>query len=534
MDDDEVDLQRTSGSIGRDGSARRGARNSIVIMVCTLLSRLLGIVKARAISGVFGATGIADVINFTFNIPNNFRKLFAEGALTSAYIPVFSAKLEDGAGQLEESERLLSALVTFQLLLFIPLAVVSWMFGPQIIGFLSDFSDPAQIRLSAGLLIWFMVFLATISVAAVFNGLLQCHGSFFTAAASPLLFSISVIVSVLYASRYLGAYSMALGTVVGGLLQASAAYVRLRRFGYRLRPVFNFRFPAFRSVMEGWWPVMLTSLVSVLSQQFAFYFASRLPQGSVTAFNNAIIFWQTPYGIFFTAISAVFFPMMSRNFHRGDRGALADSLRRGLEYLATFMIPSAVVLIALRTEAVASILQTGRFSVSDTLLTAEVLFWYLLGMLFVSWYGFLQRYCYSTGTYRSTLTVSVVVATIDVLLTWTMVSAGVGVRALAIANSISYFVGFVILYAMTVSRLHEFSNRRMLYTMLKICVANIPLAAACRWYVELGFDWWVSGSTFGNLLRLSGLLLGAVAIVFVSYSLLRVEFLSVLKRRRHE
>lgn len=511
-----------------------GARSSVTIMVCTLLSRLLGIVKARAISSVFGASGTADVINFTFNIPNSFRKLFAEGALTSAYIPVFAGKIEDDPEKLTESRRLMAVLIGFQLLLFLPLVVVTWFCAPQIVSFLSDFSDPSQIRLSAGLLGWFMIFLATISVGSIFNGMLQCHGSFFTAAAAPLLFSFFVIFSVLYTSRYIGAYSMALGTVVGGVLQSGCSYLRLRKYGYRLKVSFDFKSPAFKKVMEGWWPVTITALVAVVSQQVAFYFASSLPEGSITAFNNAIIFWQTPYGIFFTAISTVFFPLMSRYYHKGDLVALSDSIGRGLQYLATFLIPSAILLIALRTESVSTLLQTGRFTVADTLLTSDILLWYLLGMLFVAWYGYLQRYCYSTGRYVSTLSVSIVVAVIDIALTWFLIEKGFGIIALPIANSISYVVGFIILYVMAVSPLREFSHLKLSLSVGKILLANLPLAVACLGYRSLGLSWWQNGSTLMNLLRLAGLFIVAMAIVLVSYLVCKVEFLSMLFRRHKD
>lgn len=520
--------QDSTKNVEKTGS---GARNSVTIMVCTLLSRLLGIVKARAISSVFGASGTADVINFTFNIPNSFRKLFAEGALTSAYIPVFAASIDDDPKQLTESRRLMSTLIGFQLLLFIPLVVVTWFSAPQIISFLSDFSDPSQIALSAGLLGWFMIFLATISIGSVFNGMLQCHGSFFTAAAAPLLFSLSVIFSVLYASRYIGAYSMALGTVVGGVLQAGCAYLRLRKYGYRLRVSFNFKSESFKRVLHGWWPVTITSLVAVIGQQVAFYFASSLPAGNITAFNNAIIFWQTPYGIFFTAISTVFFPLMSRYYHKGDRVALADSICRGLQYLATFLIPSAILLIILRAESVASVLQTGRFTVADTMLTADVLLWYLLGMLFVAWYGYLQRYCYSIGRYASTLTISIIVTIIDIAVTWILIAKGVGIIALPIANSFSYIVGFIILYIMAVVPLREFSHIKLVRSFCRILVANVPLALVGGIYHSLGLTWWQTGSTFINLLKLAGLFIIAMLVVLVSYVVCKVEFLSVLFHR---
>ncbi len=527
-----LDGEERPDEVPQQESQRRGARSSVIVMACTLLSRLLGIVKTRAISSVFGATGTADVINFTFNIPNNFRKLFAEGAMNSAYIPVFAslegADVQDTSG----AQRLMAVLNGFQLLMFLPLTIATWIFAPQIVSFLSDFRDPTQLRLSAGLLGWFMLFLATISIGSVFNGMLQCRGSFFAAAAAPLLFSVSVICSVLFASQYIGAYSMALGTVVGGVLQTLCSYLRLRQFGYRLRFSFDFRLPAFRQVMQGWWPVTLSSLVAVVSQQVAFTFASSLSTGSVTAFNNAIIFWQTPYGIFFTAISTVLFPQMSRAFSRGDRKALADTIVRGLQYLATFLVPAAIALLAIRKEAVGAVLQTGKYTQADTLLTAQVLTWYLIGMLPVAWYGFIQRYCYSVGKFKSTLTVSVIVTAIDIALTWTFITCGWQIISLPIANSISFVVGCIILYFVAVRPLQEFSPRMLAISVGKVLLANIPLAIASVAYSLWSPSWWQAGSTLGNLAILMGLLLAAGAITFASYFVAHVDFLSVLTSRK--
>ena len=133
--------------------SRRTASNSVTIMVCTMISRLLGIVKARAIATVFGATGVADIINFTFNIPNNFRKLFAEGALSSAYIPVFTSLIAEEKGRQGKSAMLLSRMQAFQLLFMIPLILHTWIWKEDIIRFLSDFSDSDKILLSGRLLV---------------------------------------------------------------------------------------------------------------------------------------------------------------------------------------------------------------------------------------------------------------------------------------------------------------------------------------------------------------------------------------------
>ena len=200
-------------------------RTSLMLMFMTLLSRILGIIRIRVISAFFGASGIADVINFTFSIPNNIRKLLAEGALSSAFIPVFSRTIqssssqEKGSAQNLRSSRLLSLIITFQLIILIPSVGISAIYSRQIITFLTDFSERSLIEASAILLLWFGVYVIIVSISAILQAVLHCEGDFFITAFAPLVFSICVISSIyVFATRY-SCLSMAFGVVVGGIVQ---------------------------------------------------------------------------------------------------------------------------------------------------------------------------------------------------------------------------------------------------------------------------------------------------------------------------
>ncbi|MCK9287225.1 MAG: murein biosynthesis integral membrane protein MurJ [Sphaerochaetaceae bacterium] len=512
---------------------RKHMVNSTIVMCCTLLSRLLGIVKARVIAVHFGMTGVADVINFTFNVPNNFRKLFAEGALNSAYIPVFAASIATEDSNRSVSRALLARIQGFQLLIFSPMVLLTWFFREPIIRFLSDFTDSGQIRLSADLLFYFMIFLLTISLSSIYQGVLQCHGSFFVASAAPLSFSLSVIASVTLLSQSIGAFSMAVGTITGGILQGTISLLGLRRFGYGAAISFRFNEKQFKQVMRAWMPVTLGAVVQMLGQQVAFFFASTLPTGSITAFSNAIIFWQTPYGIFFTAIATVYFPALVTASKTVDHDqAVGNLVREGLANLATFLIPSAILLVTLRHETVAVILQGGLFTVADTLLTAKVLLWYAVGMLAVAWFGFLQRVNFALLRFRHVLSIVTLVIVLDIGLTWIMVANHVGIEALSIANSIAYFVGVIVFAVTSKGLLTTFRLRQFLLAIGKIGLANLPLVICGIMYTRIANNWWISGTTLPNVLYLVLLYLAAILIVFVSYRIARIEFLDVLRKRR--
>ncbi|NCC12646.1 MAG: murein biosynthesis integral membrane protein MurJ [Spirochaetia bacterium] len=515
-----------------DSTESKGsARSSLVIMICTLLSRLLGIVKARVLGSVFGAGAVADVINFTFNIPNNFRKLFAEGAVNSALIPAFSSLI--ALDDKKRSLRLFSLLCTYQTLLLIPLVVVSYVFAEPLIRFLSDF-DSQQIELGAKLLPFFMVYLATISLAATFNGVLQSHANFLHAYLSPLLFSLAVIFGVTYLSDSLGPMSMAYSVLGGGLLQGSYSYLMVRRYGYRLHVALRTTDTPFKPVVKAWSLVTLGMGVQIVTQLVSFLFASSLEKGSVTAFSNATIFYQTPYGIFFNAISAVSLPLMSRAYVLKHTEKLNHYTRSSLVNLTALLLPSTIILFFLSNESVSVVLQTGRFTLADANLTAFVLRPYLLFMLTSAWYGMYLRLGYSANRHSLMTKITLVQNLLDIALMYLFISMGWGIISLPIANGLSYLVGLLIacIVLRDLYRIH--SDRLLFKELLRILLANLPVLAAGLLYASFAPTWHHQGSTLASFLLLALFGLAGCTLVLISYQVAHIPLLELLRSKKQQ
>ncbi len=509
--------------------SRKTARNSFIIMVCTFLSRLLGIVRARVLSSVFGATGTADVINFTFNIPNNFRKLFAEGAVNSALIPAFSRLL--GLDDKKRSFRLFSLLCTYQTILLIPLVVLSYFFGEDLLLVISDF-DGAQAALGGKLLPFFMIYLASISLASIFNGVLQAHHNFLHAYLSPLLFSISVIFGVQYLSGTLGAMSMAYSTMAGGILQGTYSYIMLRRYGYRTKVAFKAGDTPFKPVVKAWALVVLGMGMQVLTQFITFYFASRFSEGSVTAFSNATIFYQTPYGIFFNAISAVSLPLLSRSFALNENNKVKEYTRSSLVQLTSLLLPSTIILFFLSQECVSVVLQTGNYTFADAQLTALVLRPFLLFMVTTSWYAMLLRLGYSANRHALMTRITFIQNGFDILLMYIFSNLGWGIISLPLANGISYALLLIVLSWKLRDLYAPLKDRALLKNLVRVTLANIPILIYCLVYNVLDLQWYESGSSLMNLLYLCLVGLGSVAVMFISYAIAKLEILRVFGAKK--
>lgn len=511
----------------------KSTRSSLVVMACTLVSRFLGFARIAAITGVFGAGIKADIINLTFSIPNNLRKLLAEGALSSAFVPELSRSLvrDPGGGN---ARRLVRSLLTFQAIVIVPicLAAIVWA-RPLLTHVLSEFDDPEVLADATRLFRLFINYLLLISVSAVLMGVLNARHRFFIPAFAPILFSVSVISAIYLLSGRLDIYSVAVGVLVGGLLQLLFQLPLFARLGYSLRPRRFLSDPAFRRVLMVWLPVLATSSLFTITYQVAIRFASGLGEGSVTSLAIAITFFQLPFGIFSASVTTVLFPRMSRQVASSDDAGLRESLQYGLRFLGVLLIPSMVFLWVSGEALISVAFQRGEFPYERTVATARVLLTYALGLYGVGAFTFLQRLFYAQHRHVVPFYAGLVVAVLDVTLSLWLKETALGTAGIALANSVSFTIGFVILFVRARLDLGPIGGRKLLATGLKTVAAMIPASAAVLGIRRVTGEFWVSGSSWTSFTLLFIEFLLFCSVVLAIYRLTRVEMMSILKRRRN-
>lgn len=505
---------------------------TMVVMLCTLASRLLGFLRTAVITAIFGAGGKADVINATFAVPNNLRKLLAEGALSSAFIPILSKTIVEEGEDRRDSKLLVRSLITFQLIILLPLTVLAIVFaGPLVRHVITQFSDPSQIELSIRLFRFFIVYLILISVSSVFMALLNSHDRFFIPAFTPVFFSVAVISSILLFHRQLGVFSMAVGVLFGGLGQILFQIPQARALGYRYRPSFAFKEERFQAILRRWLPVLATSSLFTINQQIAFIFASGLEVGSVSALSYALVFWQLPFGIFSASVTTVLFPRMSREAGAGEREKLSDTLQYGIRFLFILLIPSALFLSLFGKETISMALQRGAFTAENSRMTAFVLQAYCWGLFSVGAFNFLQRFFYSVRDYRFPFITATVTVAIDIMLSLILKETSLRVAGLAVANSISFSIGALMLFIAASHRLGGIELLPLLKTVAKVALSLWPFLPLYLLIQYLVPDLWYSGSSaFGFLILF--LLVGVIAIsVLWMYRITGIEMFDALMQR---
>ncbi len=505
--------------------------SALIVMAGTAMSRVLGFVRNAVVSYYFGGAGKVDVLNAVFTIPNNLRKLVAEGALSSAFIPVLSSSIVDNKSTLR-SKALVETLLTFQFVLLVPFLVLSVIFSQQIVQSILGFSEASQKELAGQLFAYMINYVLLVSISAILMAVLNSHNNFGVSALAPLMFSISVVVCLVLFAEKLSVYAQVIGVLFGGILQLAVQIPSVLKLGYRLRLNFSFfKNDDFKAVLRLWGPVLITSAVFSINEMIAIYFASALSPGSTTAMQNALVFWQLPFGIFSASISTILFPRMSRQIANDDTRELKKTVDYGVSMLIYLLVPSTVALMAWGEGLISVALQRGAFTYVHSQMAADVLFAYASGLLFSGLVGFFQRFFYANKSNKAPLIAAILILASDVIASIIFIQLGFGVKGLAYANTIAGFLGLIVLFFYVRRRLNGINIRSLLKSLLLAGLSCVPMVVIALFAKDWLDTIWRQGSTWHGLWILAALLLASMVSVLALYLVTGVKVVDLLRRR---
>lgn len=356
--------------------------------MAVLASRILGLVREALLAAVFGVSWLTDAYVIAFRIPNLLRDLFAEGALSSAFVPTFSEAMANGGR--ERAYRLANLVLTGLLLVTGGLTLLGIIFARPVVTLISlGFDGNTEKLLEATALARVMMpILLLVSVSAAWMGMLNAQQRYLAPAFAPALFNVTSILcglGILFArvEPRTGILLWSVSTTLAGLVQALVQLPSLWRLGYRpaLAVAGLWRDPAVRRIVRLMGPAVV-GLAAVNVNVFVnTQFASKLGDGPATYLNNAFRLFYLPIGLFGVALATVTTARASADAARGDRGALIDRVGEGTRAVWMLALPSAVGLIVLAEPVVAVLFQRGKFTAGATAATVPVVQAYMLGVL---------------------------------------------------------------------------------------------------------------------------------------------------------
>ncbi len=459
------------------------ARSAGLIGSATLASRLLGLVRDQVFAYLFGAGNAMDAFIVAFRVPNLFRDLFAEGAMSAAFVPTFTRQLtrhgKARAWHLGNS-------VINALLISTGLLVLAGIVGarPLTTFIASEYAAvPGKLELTALLTRISLPFLTLVAIAAAFMGMLNSLHRFFVPALSPAMFNVSVILCAIVLVPWMPALgfepiaAIAIGAVVGGLGQLLLQWPALRREGYRYRPVLDPRDPALREVLTLMGPGILGLAATQVNVLVNVILATGEGTGAVSWLNYAFRLMYLPIGLFGVSIATAALPTIAGHAARDELAGIRSTVSSGLRLMLMLNVPAAVGLAVLASPIIQLIFERGRFTPVDTAATAAALVFYTPGLVGYSAVKIAVPTFYALRDSRTPVLVSVGAILFNVAINVILVRV-IGYSGLALGTAIAALLNAGVLLWLLRGRLGGFDDGRVGRALVKILLASAVMGVA--------------------------------------------------------
>jgi len=509
-------------------SSSRMARDAGLTGVATLTSRVLGLVRDQVLAAFFGAGNEMDAFVVAFRIPNLVRDLFAEGAMSAAFVPTFTRELTRRGKR--DAWRLGNNVLNALLVVTGVLVVAGIVFARPLIGlYAGDFASvPGKLELTVRLTRVVLPFLTMVAVAAAAMGMLNSLHHYFVPALSPAMFNVATIAGVFVLVPLMPRFGLppimavAISALAGGVGQVALQWPALRREGFRYAPLLDPRDPALRRVLLLMGPGTIGLAATQVNLFVNTLLATSQGTGAASWLTYAFRLMYLPIGLFGVSIGTAVLPAVSRHASVGDTAAIRHTVSRGLALMLMLNVPATLGLMVLATPIVQLLFERGHFLPADTAATAAALRLYAAGLIGYSAVRIASPTFYAIGESRTPAIVSVSAIAVNVIASVTLVRA-IGFQGLALGTSIAAIVNAALLLWLLHRRLGGVEGRALLATLAKVTVSSLVMAAAAV-AIQRAMDRVAPGAHLTpQAIRLGATIGGSVVVLAVMARVLGVE-----------
>jgi putative peptidoglycan lipid II flippase len=493
-----------------------------------MTSRVLGVVREQVLAAYFGAGNAMDAFNVAFRIPNLVRDLFAEGAMSAAFVPTFTRRLaHDGK---ESAWRLGNNVITALTIITALLVVVGIVFAEPLVRlFAGDYAGvPGKLELTVFLTRIMLPFLTLVALAAAFMGMLNALHRFFVPALSPAMFNVGTIVCAVGLVPLMPRWGLpeitavAIGTVVGGFLQMATQWPALAREGFRYRPLLDLDDEGLRRVLVLMGPGTIGLAATQVNVFVNTVLATGAGTGAVSWLNYAFRLMYLPIGLFGVSIATAAVPAVSRHAAAGDRAGIRRTVADALSLMLMLNVPATVGLIALSTPVIRVIFERRAFTSADTAATAAALQFYAIGLVGYSVVRIASPTFYALNESRTPVTVSIASVLVNAGLNLALVRV-MGYRGLALGTSIAALVNAATLLLLLRRRLSGLEERRVFVSFAKITLASLAMGIAAVAVDSYSARWLPGDGLLPQLVRRAAAIGVAVAVLAAAAHLLHID-----------
>jgi putative peptidoglycan lipid II flippase len=522
-------------------SERLNTKAAGIIGLAVMCSRVLGLVREQVCAALFGGGGAMDAFTAAFRIPNLLRDLFAEGALSTAFVTTFSktiARSGDAAAW-----RLANKVATLTLVVLGSICVAGMVFSSQLVGLLAPGFGPEKAALTAQLTRIMFPFIVMVSMAALVMGMLNSKSVFGIPAMASSFFNIGSIVGGVTLGAWIdpdfgprALIGLAIGTLIGGALQFAVQLPPLVGLGFKYSPDFRWRDPGVNSILLLMGPSVIAASTTQFNVLVNSMFASTLGDGPIFWLAIAFRLMQLPLGLFGVALGTVTLPLLSRLVVAGHMTGFRDELARAMRLMFLLTIPSTIGLMMLAEPIISVLYQHGRFDATQAAQAGGALRFYAIGLAGYAALKVLVNAFYALDRRKTPMLVSFLAVGLNLLFNWIFTfRLHWGHVGLACSTGCVATTNFMVLYVLMHRQLGGLETRRLAVLLGKAAIAGAALAIVCA----ASSHWLLSDWATQSFVRKTAALFATISVgglVFLGAgAALRIEelheLLGAVKRR---
>jgi putative peptidoglycan lipid II flippase len=513
----------------REAGQQRLARSAAASAAATMSSRVLGLVREMVLAQYFGTTAAMAAYNVAFRIPNLLRDLFAEGAMSAAFVPTFTKHLHSSGK--DSAWRLANLVINALAVITGLLVLLGIVFAEPLVRLMADneyTKDAAQLALTVELARWMLPTLTFIALAAALMGMLNSLHHFFIPAFSPAMFNVVTILCAWFVVPLMPGLgiepivAIAAGTLLGGVAQLAIQWPALRSEGFRYRPIVDLKDEGLKRVLVLMGPGTIGLAATQVNVLVNTALATSQQIEAVNWLNYAFRLMYLPIGLFGVSIATAALPAVSRHHLQEDRTSVRSTVSDGLSLMAMLNVPATIGLMVLAVPIVRMLFEHGRFTPADTLATAAALQYYAIGLVGYSVVRIASPTFYALGRNRIPVIVSVVTVLVNAALNSAVVQV-LGYRGLALGTSIAALFNAGMLLILLRSHLQGLNGGQLFSSISRIALASIAMGGAAFAAFRALESWLPGDRELIQIVRLA-LVIGVALIVLAGSAwLLRIR-----------
>ena len=487
---------------------------AFILISMVFTSRVLGLVRDRLLNARFAPDELG-VYFAAFRLPNLIFELLVMGALTSAFIPVFTKYLTEHNEK--EGFEIAATLINMSTVVLVLLAVPLLLFTNQLSHFLAPGFSPDQVARMAMFTRFMIIFqVLPLLVGNFFTGILQSYNMFLIPAIAPVVYNIGIIVGIVVLTPAVGLMAPVYGVGIGACLFMLIQVPLVIVVGYRHRLAFDYKNKGVREVIKLIAPRTLGLAVSQIDSTVDLMLASLLGARMITIFNFAQQLQQLPVGLFGVSVAQAALPTLSAASAKQDRGEFKKSVMSAIHQILFFVLPASALFIVLRIPVVRLVFGASRFDWQATVLTGMTLSMFSLSIFAQSIVNVLARGFYALYDTKTPVTISVISILTNTILSLIFIKIfGLPVWALGLSTSIASILNALILYIVLDRKVGGFSKMELFLPAIKMFIAAAVAGVAVYFPLKL-FDQLVFDTTRTvGLLFLTGIAGGVGLLTYL-------------------